>query len=309
MNHPNEAREREALKPCPFCGGVPDLEDSRTIWVVRCKCGACVLGERAPEPDGHESGAYWDRIRQTAIEAWNRRASLEATSSAPRGESTVYVCPEKDIVCGNRPKNWCDSCPQWADHFLFAPATAEPAQPDPLQLMADDERALGLDYDNAQTMSNGLTEAETAATASVAGCSPFPQPWPARTLEDEIAQTSSMLNSWSAKVNVAQAQRLTEPAERHFALRDGHAIKAEDDYFAARPNEDSKSDRRAFHAGFLRGFDEGRAIEAEARAPISDERIREVFMAHGFTIKPGCDDLKPYVYAAARALLAEAVKE
>jgi len=39
-------------------------------------------------------------------------------------------------------------------------------------------------------------------------------------------------------------------------------------------------------------------------ADVTDEQIREVFMANGFTIKPGNDDLKPYVYKAARALLA-----
>ena len=44
---------------------------------------------------------------------------------------------------------------------------------------------------------------------------------------------------------------------------------------------------------------------AESRAAtLSDEQIRAVFLANGFTIKPGCDDLKPYVYKAARALLA-----
>lgn len=36
---------------------------------------------------------------------------------------------------------------------------------------------------------------------------------------------------------------------------------------------------------------------------MNDEQIREIFMAHGFTIKEGQTDLKPYVYAAARALL------
>ena len=36
---------------------------------------------------------------------------------------------------------------------------------------------------------------------------------------------------------------------------------------------------------------------------ITDERIRDIFMANGFTIKDGQTDLKPYVYAAARALL------
>lgn len=34
------------------------------------------------------------------------------------------------------------------------------------------------------------------------------------------------------------------------------------------------------------------------------EQIREIFLANGFTIKPGNDDLKEYVYAAAEALLA-----
>lgn len=36
----------------------------------------------------------------------------------------------------------------------------------------------------------------------------------------------------------------------------------------------------------------------------SDAEIREVFLANGFVIKDGHDDLKPYVYDAARALLA-----
>lgn len=41
---------------------------------------------------------------------------------------------------------------------------------------------------------------------------------------------------------------------------------------------------------------------------VSQDRIREIFMAHGFTIKEGQTDLKQYVYDAARALLAEVGK-
>lgn len=44
------------------------------------------------------------------------------------------------------------------------------------------------------------------------------------------------------------------------------------------------------------------ALDSENR-PVSAADIRSVFLAHGFTIKPGCDDLKPYVYAAGRALV------
>jgi len=39
---------------------------------------------------------------------------------------------------------------------------------------------------------------------------------------------------------------------------------------------------------------------------VTNDDIREVFLANGFTIKDGLTDLKPYVYEAARALLAKA---
>jgi hypothetical protein len=45
--------------------------------------------------------------------------------------------------------------------------------------------------------------------------------------------------------------------------------------------------------------------QLEARVP-DDNTIRSVFMAHGFTIKDGQTDLKPYVFEAARALLSAA---
>lgn len=44
-------------------------------------------------------------------------------------------------------------------------------------------------------------------------------------------------------------------------------------------------------------------VEREALAALTDDDIREVFLANGFTIKDGHTDLKPYVYAAARSLL------
>lgn len=45
------------------------------------------------------------------------------------------------------------------------------------------------------------------------------------------------------------------------------------------------------------------AAEAGVECPsLTNDGIRSVFMAHGFTVKQGLDDLKPYVYDAARAL-------
>lgn len=43
-----------------------------------------------------------------------------------------------------------------------------------------------------------------------------------------------------------------------------------------------------------------------SNAKLSRDRVREIFMSHGFTIKEGQTDLKEYVYEAAAALLAEA---
>lgn len=49
--------------------------------------------------------------------------------------------------------------------------------------------------------------------------------------------------------------------------------------------------------------------ERERSVQMANERIREVFLSHGFTIKEGHTDLKPYVYAAARALLHAAAEQ
>ena len=46
------------------------------------------------------------------------------------------------------------------------------------------------------------------------------------------------------------------------------------------------------------------AIQQATQAEVTDSMIREAFLANGFTIKEGHNDLKPYVYAAARAILA-----
>lgn len=40
----------------------------------------------------------------------------------------------------------------------------------------------------------------------------------------------------------------------------------------------------------------------QPRAALTRDDIRAIFLANGFTIKPGCDDLKEYVYNAARAI-------
>jgi hypothetical protein len=54
-----------------------------------------------------------------------------------------------------------------------------------------------------------------------------------------------------------------------------------------------------------------RHLEAERKAasskPLTDDAIREIMLANGFTVKPGETDLKPYVFAAAHAIAAAAI--
>lgn len=50
-------------------------------------------------------------------------------------------------------------------------------------------------------------------------------------------------------------------------------------------------------------------MEEDDKQIVPDSKIREIFLRNGFTIKEGHDDLKPYVYAAARDLIKETIKE
>lgn len=34
------------------------------------------------------------------------------TDTSTQSETMTYVCPIKDIVCGDRPENWCKTCPK-----------------------------------------------------------------------------------------------------------------------------------------------------------------------------------------------------
>lgn len=62
----------EKLKPCPFCGGTPELIDNNpcaVIIYVRCpKCKAMIVRE----PENAEDTADKD-AKQAVIEAWNTR--------------------------------------------------------------------------------------------------------------------------------------------------------------------------------------------------------------------------------------------
>jgi hypothetical protein len=77
----------DALKPCPFCGGKPEVvtrnvEPQGDPWYGRkmetfvlCDCGACLF-------DGAFHEGFWD-AETRAVEAWNRRYSRTGSRNIP----------------------------------------------------------------------------------------------------------------------------------------------------------------------------------------------------------------------------------
>ncbi len=74
------------------------------------------------------------------------------------------------------------------------------------------------------------------------------------------------------------AEPVAHTTERHIALREGHAIKSEDDYFDARPRHDTQDRRHYFRAGFERGFDAGEKVYTSP-PPAAQEVPQEVVSA------------------------------
>lgn len=68
----------EDLKPCPFCGGKPEIMEESggdhvgyaTTCRIRCKCGASMVGVDDKDKNGW---ACKSNAAVKAISAWNKR--------------------------------------------------------------------------------------------------------------------------------------------------------------------------------------------------------------------------------------------
>ena len=109
----------------------------------------------------------------------------------------------------------------------------------------------------AAPMLNGLTEAETAQTASVAG----------------------LVNR---EPSDARVEAYT--SEQHFALREAYCIAAGDAYFEARPFAPGDP-RITFDAGFVRGFDKATDL-ADARAVLQAADAVSAGTPDGYVLVP-----------------------
>jgi Restriction alleviation protein Lar len=76
----HEQKEREALLPCPFCGGVPTLEEERNYGVASGQFYIGCLNKC-------DIGFGWES-REAVIVKWNTRHESARTQQAARHEST-----------------------------------------------------------------------------------------------------------------------------------------------------------------------------------------------------------------------------
>ena len=69
--------EDERLKPCPFCGGKPeiDISLSRGKALVRCKCGGMLYKKQSD---------LEQMITEMIINAWNSRTTANTSSTAKK---------------------------------------------------------------------------------------------------------------------------------------------------------------------------------------------------------------------------------
>lgn len=66
--------EHETLRPCPFCGGMPriddDVDDMTERYTVRCDCGGSMPGRYVPIDPSFQARVA---CLHSAVEKWNRR--------------------------------------------------------------------------------------------------------------------------------------------------------------------------------------------------------------------------------------------
>jgi hypothetical protein len=299
--HPNEAREREAFEA--WFGSTRHSKgvEYRTIMFDR-------------RPD---DGTYVEDHTQRHWWTWQNaaRASLEATSSAPIVECRAVASHASEVALKWNRANFDGPA------FYSALARAVESRDMTWKLLSDET---GVSQTTLCRMKDGRCPdaASLAALSGWAGINPAnyvvdaTQPAGDATARTESApataepaqrpvpdlkpETEAMLGKLTAANGftveaasrmypAAQAQRLTddELVDRYFEARKGWVLNP--------------------GACFLDGLAAGRAIEAEARAPISDAlgKLREALEQHDtsrrlYGVHGGCE---AEVFAAARALL------
>ena len=62
------------IKPCPFCGGKPDIYEIGNVYTakrsIEIVCTTCFVKRKVSTPKGHQT-LEW--LENTSLELWNKR--------------------------------------------------------------------------------------------------------------------------------------------------------------------------------------------------------------------------------------------
>lgn len=118
-----------------------------------------------------------------------------------------------------------------------------------------------------------------------------------------------VLEKITAAIAAAEQAQQGAPIQQEFTVASPDVIEflraLQVRYHDPRREDDSALGRIGLRASCLLANMSSHPAIAQPPAVADRDAIRRVFMAHGFTIKDGQTDLKPYVYEAAEALLRE----
>lgn len=182
------SQARDALEPCPHCGllHTPKLttgqelaeegEDDPGPWVHSDSWAVICDMSRPNGPGGCGASGGFYPSEAEAIEAWNRRAAIDAHLKQPSAPAWPCHCDERGI---GQPGVTCGDCPRDYGHTV-----AQPSAPsgEPADLMGEARHAitalLSLIRRNAPELSGKTLGYAEAVAAKIATAQAAPAPLP-----------------------------------------------------------------------------------------------------------------------------------
>ena len=111
MTTPNP--EREALRPCPFCGAteLEFLEGSTFRWLAY-SCTGCGIGSEVRKQTlGEGTQEEWaEQAKRDAVKAWNTRAQASAEDARDAARYRAFRCGLDWYDIGLFRVDWVNEC-------------------------------------------------------------------------------------------------------------------------------------------------------------------------------------------------------